>query len=255
MPQNLFGSGASPKDASIDAVFRIVYKDGTSSTHVKTGLRLAGITGMNGTKQVVINEWKPNYRYNYTLAFNPQKAARTWDADGDGSIQIDPATGDTITTTDDTPFPGTMKYSPDDPNTVYVFEDTDGDSIPDTWNRYPVAWEDIDGDGLLEAGIDRNGDGEIDNVDGEKETQQVPGGNPTNDPTDGDEINNPGGKDVILVHHDTDGDGIDDEWRQIEKDPDTGKIFPDKEQEDRTIQFTATVSEWEQTYSLPLMME
>ena len=68
----------------------------------------------------------------------------------------------TITTTDDTPFPGTMKYSPDDPNTVYVFEDTDGDSIPDTWNRSPVAWEDIDGDGLLEAGIARNGDGEID---------------------------------------------------------------------------------------------
>ena len=255
IPQNLFGSGASPKDASIDAVFRIVYKDGTSSTHVKTGLRLAGITGMNGTKQVVINEWKPNYRYNYTLAFNPQKAARTWDADGDGSIQIDPATGDTITTTDDTPTGGTMKYSPDDPNIVYVLEDTDGDSIPDTWNRYPIVWEDVDGDGLLEAGIDRNGDGEIDNVDGEKETQQVPGGNPTNDPTDGDEINNPGGKDVILVHHDSNGDGEDDEWIQIHKDPTTGEIFPAKEQEDRTIQFTATVSEWEQTYSLPLMME
>ena len=250
IPQNLYGSGATPKDASIDAVFRILYKDGTSSTFVKTGLRLAGITGMNGTKQVVINEWKPNYRYNYTLAFNPQKAARTWDADGDGSIQIDPASGDTITTTDDTPTGGTMKYSPDDPNIVYVLEDTDGDSIPDTWNRYPVVWEDVDGDGLLEAGIDRDGDGEIDNVDGENITQQ--GGDTTHDPSDGNP-NNPGGKDVILVHYDSDGDGDvddDDEWIQIQKDPTTGEITPAKEEEDRTIQFTASVSEWEQTYSV-----
>jgi hypothetical protein len=254
IPQNLFGSGASPKDASIDAVFRIVYKDGTSSTHVKTGLRLAGITGTRDTVQTVINSWKPNYRYNYTLAFNPQKAARTWDADGDGSLQIDPTTGDTIKG-NDTPTGGTMKYSPDDPNTIYVLEDTDGDSIPDTWNRYPVVWEDVDGDGFLEAGIDRNNDGHIDNVDGENETQQ--GGNTTHDPSDGN-AKNPDGKDVILVHYDSNHDGkIDDndEWRQVEKDPTTGNIVPVKEEEDRTIQFTATVSEWEQTYSLPVLTE
>lgn len=252
MPQKLFSTESKPKDVNVDVTFRIVYKDGTSSTFVKNGIRLAGIMGYNGSDKKVLTHWEPNYRYNYTLAFNPQTATRIWEADGDGSIQIDPETGDTITDSDDTPYPGYMRYTPDEPDVVYVFEDTDGDGQPDTWVKWPVAWEDIDGDGLLEAGIDRDGDGRIDNVDGEDITQQVPGGDTDKDPTDGNP-KNPDGKDVILVHYDSDDDGDiddDDEWIQVQKDPNTGIITPVREEEDVTIQFTATVKEWEQKYSI-----
>ena len=248
MPQKLFSTESRPLDATLDIAFRIFYKDETSATFVKEGLRLAGVIGNNGTTNKVVSEWEPNYRYNYILAINPHKSTRIWNADGDGSLQIDPLTGDTAKG-DDTPTPGTMQYNPDEPDYIYVFEDSDDDDddIPDTWNKYPVAWEDIDGDGLLEAGIDRDGDGFIDNVDGDTETKMS--NDPDKDPTDGDDINNPGGKDVILVLCDSDGDGI-DEWEQVQKDPDTGEIRPPKEIEDNYIEFTASVSEWKETNTI-----
>ena len=252
MPQKLFSTDSRPQDVTLDVAFRIFYNDDTKATFVKEGLRLAGVIGNNGTTDKVVSEWEPNYRYNYILAINPHKSTRIWNADGDGSLQIDPLTGDTAKG-DDTPTPGTMQYNPDEPDYIYVFEDSDDDDddIPDTWNKYPVAWEDIDGDGLLEGGIDRDGDGHIDNVDEEKDTQQS--NDPNKDPTDGDPTNNPDGKDVILVHYDSDGDGDvddDDEWAQIQKDPDTGEITPGKEIEDKDIEFTATVSEWKETNTI-----
>lgn len=252
IPQNLFSVASQPKDVSIDVTFRIVYNDGTSATYIKNGIRLAGIIGTSNSASSVISSWQPNYRYNYTLAFNPQIATRLWEADGDGSIQIDPATGDTIPAPDDTPFPGTMKYNPDEPDIVYIYEDTDGNGVPDKWNTYPIVWEDVDGDGKLEAGLDRDGDGHIDDVDQDNLTQQVPGGDPDKDPSDGNP-NNPIGKDVILVHIDSDGDGDiddDDDWVQIQKDPDTGIITPARETDDATIRFTATVQEWEQKFTM-----
>ena len=251
IPQTLFSTDAQPKDVSIDAVFKISYTDGTSSTYTKNGLRLAGINGTTATTSQPISAWQPNYRYTYTLAFNPQRATRIWDADGDGSLQVDPETGTVLNDSDDTPFPGTMKYNPDEPDKIFVFEDTDNDGKPDTWVPTPIVWEDVDGDGKLEAGFDRDGDGHIDDVDGDNNTQQVPGGDPDSDPTDGNP-NNPDGKDVILIHYDTDGDGDvddDDEWIQLQKDPDTGIISPKAEIEDATITFTATVQEWEQAFT------
>lgn len=253
IPQKLFSTDARPKDISVDAAFRIIYKDGTSSTYIKDGIRLAGITGHNGSISHVLTNWEPNYKYNYTLVFNPQRATRTWDADGDAGIQIDPVTGDTIATDDDTPTPGTMRYNPDQPNIIYIYEDSDDDQdeIPDKWVPYPIVWEDIDGDGLLEGGLDRDGDGHIDNVDGDEDTRN-PVGDPDKDPSDG-KPENPEGKDVILVHVDTDGDGDvddDDEWRQLQKDPDSGVILPSREEDDAAIEFTATVQEWEQIYTV-----
>lgn len=252
MPQTLFSTASTPADVTVDATFRIVYTDGTTSTFIKNGMRLAGITGTSATTSRVISKWEPNYKYNYTLAFNPNKSTRVWDADGDGSIIIDPETGDTISTNDDTPTEGVMKYNPDEPDVVKVLEDTDGDDIPDTWVTYPIVWEDVDDDGKLEAGIDRDGDGHIDDVDGDNDSQQVPGGDPDKDPSDGNP-SNPQGKDVILVHVDTDGDGDvddDDDWVQIQKDIDTGVISPAREEDDAFIEFTATVQEWNQIYTV-----
>ena len=252
IPQVLFSTDSRPKDASVDATFKITYKDGTTSTYIKNGIRLAGITGTSKSTSRAISSWQPNYRYNYTLAFNPQKATRIWEADGDGSIRIDPVTGDTITKADDTPYPGIIKYNPDEPDKVYIYEDTDGDGKPDTWVPEEIIWEDVDGDGKLEAGFDRDGDGHIDDVDGDDDTQQQPGGDSDKDPSDGNP-NNPEGKDVILIHYDSDGDGDiddDDEWIQLQKDPDTGVITPKPEIEDAAIEFTATVQEWEQIYTI-----
>lgn len=249
IPQSLYSKEpGKADDVYFDAVFRIEYSDGTASTFIKHGIRLAGITGistMTGTN--IISSWDSNNRYNYTLAFNPTSSTRIWEADGDGSLVIDPEDGDTLSTTDDTPTPGIMRYNPDDPNVILLFEDTDGDGKPDTWNEYPIVWEDVDDDGLLEGGIDRDKDGHIDNIDGESVTQQVPGGDPDKDPSDGNP-KNPTGKDVILIHYDSDGDGdvdADDEWIQLQKDPTDGRIMPAKETEDATIEFTATVTDWD----------
>lgn len=242
IPQQLFDMENSANDAHIDVTFRVIYKDGTTATYNKNNVRFAG---MVSNANNIISTWQPNYRYNYTLAFNPGASTRIWDADGDGSIQIDPVTGDTLTKTNDTPTPGTMKYDPDDPDNILVFEDTDGDSKPDTWNKYPIAWEDIDGDDMYEAGIDRDGDGKIDNVDGDKNTNM--NNDPKYDPTDGDNENNPEGKDVILVQFDNDGDGNVDTWIQIQKDPSNGKIYPERETINATIEFTATVTDWNET--------
>ena len=55
------------------------------------------------------------------------------------------------------------------------------------------------------------------------------------------------------MHYDSDGDGDiddDDEWIQLQKDPDTGVISPKPEIEDAAIEFTATVQEWEQIYTI-----
>lgn len=251
IPQTLFSNEPQPKDASIDAIFKITYDDGTTSTFIKNGIRLAGIKVASNSVSTPITAWKPNFRYNYTLVFNPQISTRIWDADGDGSLRIDPLTGDTIANDNDTPYPGIMKYSPDEPDKINIFEDTDGDGVPDKWKVYPIIWEDVDGDDLLEAGLDLDGDGHIDNIDNENTTQQQPGGDPDKDPSDGNP-NNPDGKDVLLVHYDSDGDGDiddDDEWIQIQKNPQTGEITPVREVEDATIEFTATVQEWEQAFS------
>ena len=252
IPQMLYSSDEGvAHDITVDVVFRIAYKDGTASTFTKNGLRLAGVTGSgnNGAsgKESVISSWKPNYRYNYILTFNPNRSTRIWDADGDGNNRPDPETETIIhDDVDDTPTPGTMRYNPDQPNVIQVLEDTDGDNIPDTWIEYPILWEDIDGDGLLEAGIDKDGDGHIDNLDGENDSSQ--GGDPHKDPSDSSS-NNPEGKDAILVFCDQDGDG-EYEWIQLEKDPDTGVITPKKETESATIEFTATVSEWDDAYKI-----
>ena len=252
MPQVLFSTTPRPTDVTVDAQFHVVYKDGTTSTFIKNGIRLAGITGVSGSNTNVVSKWEPNHKYNYTLAFNPNRATRIWEADGDGGLVIDPVTGDTIANDDDTPTKGNMKYNPDEPDKIKVLEDTDGDGILDTWVTYPIVWEDVDDDGQLEAGLDRDGDGHIDNIDEDNVTQQVPGGDPDTDPSDGNP-NNPQGKDVILLHVDTDGDGDvddDDDWVQLQKDVDTGVITPAREEEDATIEFTATVTEWEEIYSL-----
>ncbi|MBR5936242.1 MAG: fimbrillin family protein [Bacteroidaceae bacterium] len=241
IPQKLFDLENSANDAHIDVVFRVEYTDGSAATYTKNNIRFAG---MVSNANNIISTWEPNYRYNYTLSFNPGASTVIWDADGDGSLIIDPLTGDTLTKTNDTPTPGSMKYDPDDPDNVLVFEDTDGDGKPDTWNKYPIAWENIDDDDMLEAGIDRDGDGKIDNVDGDNITQM--GGDNQHDPTDGN-ANNPGGKDVILVFHDSDGDGVADEWIQIQKDPTNGKIYPERETLNATIEFTAKVTDWNET--------
>jgi hypothetical protein len=243
IPQQLFDLENSANDVHIDVKFRVVYADNQgSTTHTKNNIRLAGLLSNANN---IISTWEPNYRYNYTLAFNPAASTVIWDADGDGGIIIDPVTGQVLKTDDDTPTPGVMKYDPDDPDNILVYEDSNGDGKPDVWNKYPIAWENIDGDDMLEAGIDRDGDGHIDNVDGDNLTNM--GGDDKFDPTDGDDVNNPGGKDVILVFHDSDGDHIQDEWIQIQKDPSNGKIYPERESQQAYIEFTATVTDWDNT--------
>ncbi|MCR5138853.1 MAG: fimbrillin family protein [Bacteroidaceae bacterium] len=129
------------------------------------------------------------------------------DADWNGSIDGDNNGSGTIVYTD-----------VNDPDTYMI--DTDGDGIGDI----PIVWEDIDGDGKLEGGVDRDGDGHIDDVDQD-------GTNITTTPHDDDDdklhkdpsdlttTGENAGKDVIMIHTDTNGDGViddNDEWKQLE---------------------------------------
>lgn len=89
---------------------------------------------------------------------------------------------------------GTLVYDDINDKDTYMV-DVDGDGVGD----YDILWVDIDGDGKLEAVVDYNGDGVIDendNVDGDD----------TNYNGDKDDNNNPFHVDVILV--DEDGDGF-----------------------------------------------
>ena len=261
VPQKLFYTGTDAKgdsarfDPTIDVEFKVSYSDNTSQTF-KRSLRLSSIKsyikktlqadGTYKTEDVAdpIYEWRPNYKYNYVLTFNPAKTTRIWDADSDGGIDSDPDNPNR----EDPEKGGGSRYNPDKPNEIEVWEDKNGDGKKDDdeWTTYPVVWEDIDGDGNLEAGVDKDGDGHIDNVDGDKDSNH--GGNDTYDPTDGDDVNNPDGKDVILVYVDTDGDGEPDDWRQLEKDPETGEIMPGKDTLENYIEFTAIVADWEVEY-------
>lgn len=129
------------------------------------------------------------------------------DADWDGSIGDDEVKSGTIVYTD-----------VNDPTTYMV--DTDGDGIGDL----PIVWEDIDGDGKLEGGVDRDGDGHIDDVDQDGNNITVtPHDNDDDklhkDPSDLTTTGENAGKDVIMIHTDTNGDGVvddNDEWKQLE---------------------------------------
>ena len=116
-----------------------------------------------------------------------------------------------------------------DGNGNFIGVDIDGDGQAD----YPLAWEDIDGDGKDEGGIDRDGDGHIDNVDGENVNHADPSSPAYGSVTDGN-ANNPGGGDVILI--DMDGDGICE--TQLEN------PLPIS----TAIEFSAEIEEWEGTY-------
>lgn len=258
MPQTLFyvddpEAGISANmDPVLKVSFKVSYADATSQVFNKE-LRLSSLLSYkkktlqeDGTYKMEdvkdpIYKWEPNYKYNYFIAFNPAKTTRIWDADSDGSLGDD---------TNDQPNEkeGGSRYNPDKPNVIEVNEDINGDGKidDDEWKEYPVVWEDIDGDGMLEGGIDKDGDGHIDNADGDTDTEYP--GHDTYDPTDGDDVNNPDGKDAILVYVDTDGDGDPDKWVQLEKDPETGEIKPGKDTEENYIEFTAIVSDWEVEY-------
>jgi len=209
MPQNLKGVKAQVS-------YRIHYESGaTASYSSEVSMAKALITNKkstDGDADKYVSVWRPNYVYNYNFGVNPSKRnIDDYDIDVDGSENGDgtPSDGDSIVI--------------DDEGNWWV--DEDGDGIGDV----PIVWEDIDGDGREEGGVDRDGDGHIDNSDGENE-------NPDDNDlvTDGDEENNPDGKDVILV--DTDGDGVCD--TQLERDGDT--YYPDPER-DMNIEFSADV--------------
>lgn len=274
MPQQLFETVKKPNDVTVDVTFRVAYTDGTASTISKNGVRLTGLTGNSISGTSIVSNWEPNYRYNYTMIFNPTLTTRIWDA----------------TITD--PAVDTIRINPNNPDVVEVREDTDGDGIPDTWKEYPVVWEDTDGDGIDEPYVDKNKDGLPDDPTNPINTEnEVIRYNPDKpdvveimEDTDGDgkidtwveypvvwedvdgdgdlepcidkdkdgvpDDNNGDGKpDQIYVHSDTDKDGDvddDDDWKEITKDPSTGIIEPEREFTDATIEFSASVSEWDE---------
>ena len=264
MPQKLFSApGVGTKDVDIQVEFEVTYTDDTKQTFERE-LRLSSVkaTSKDGAATTdIISEWLPDYKYTYTLAFNPAKTTLVWPADHNGGKTFQDATGaeqdPAATATDEEKKAAekqeSARYNIDNPDVIEIGQDTNGDGKldnNDTWTEYPIIWEDIDGDGLLEAGIDKDNDGKIDNVDGDNTTKWP--GDVHKDPTDGNSSNT-GGADAILVQHDSNHNGYidpEDEWCQLEKNPETGEIGPKKETTDDVIEFTAEVAPWAHEYEI-----
>ena len=215
LPQTFDGSEI------IKVSYILNYSDGTQSTFDKS-VKLATIVGTlasNTAQKDVLNVWKPNFRYNYILAVNPSGTNIIFtESDYDGTL----TGGDEVDN-------GVIVI--DDSGNLWV--DVDNDGIGD----YPVVWEDIDGDGKLEGGVDRDGDGKIDDVD-QDGTFVTPGtatGDKTTEPSDGTTTGDNAGKDVIMVV-------VDGTWVQLEDV--LGPFNPIKSD----IEFTATVEDWSDTY-------
>lgn len=126
--------------------------------------------------------------------------------------------------------------------TAWVVTDENGDYFIDTDHDgkgdIPVVWKDVDGDGKLEGIADKDGDGaatENDNYDG-----------------DGVDYNgNPNDYDVILIKDkDDEGNTI---WRELEKDP----SVPEEEivYYKTIIEFSATVTDWEDEYEASYLIK
>ena len=213
LPQSL-------NDVWAEISYKIVYDNGSQSAYsARVNLAKVKVALRNSTTTSVeqIDRWNPNFVYNYYFAFDPSKPnTDSWTIDYNGS-----------TGGDGTPIEGATLVQ--DGNGNFIGVDIDGDGQAD----YPLAWEDIDGDGKEEGGIDRDGDGHIDNVDGENVNHADPSSPAYGSVTVGN-ANNPGGGDVILI--DTDGDGICE--TQLEN------PLPIS----TAIEFSAEIEEWEGTY-------
>ncbi len=115
--------------------------------------------------------------------------------------------------------------------------DIDNDGV----GEYHVVWEDIDGDGVLEGGVDRNDDGLIDDVDEDgnvitpstMHSERLDQG-----PTD-EIAYNTSHKDVILI--DFDGDYQHIAETQLER-------IPADDTRSNVIEFSATVEDWIDAY-------
>lgn len=165
-------------DAVIEVVYKINYSDGITTSRFTRTINLNSVTGLfyKANSKKKINEWEPNYRYNYILSMNPSKTAPKPQGKDDFDQEDYENTDDpedlvptvTIIQLDE-------DLDEDGMNDFWIDEDNDGN--PD----YPVIWKDIDDDGKEEALADRDGDGEPDDTDGD--------GNPDviwfdSDPTD-----------------------------------------------------------------------
>ena len=194
-------------DARLRIAYTLNYADGSQTTFSKA-VRLASIVGTSAKSgSEVLSTWKPNVRYNYTMAVNPSVTnvvndASDWDGTDGG--------GDNV---------GTGSIVVEGDGTYWI--DADGDGAGD----YPIVFEDVDGDGWLEGGVDMDGDGHIDDVDkdGDKVSDGIHTGDTEKDPTDGTQTPGNEGKDVILI--DTDGDGV----------PDTQFVLPGSSNADDVV--------------------
>ena len=118
--------------------------------------------------------------------------------------------------------------------TAWLIEDEDGEYWIDTDNDgkgdIPVEWLDIDGDGKLEGIADMNGDGKITPDD----INDNDGKNYKGDDSDYD----------VILYKTTDDEG-NDVWKELEKDAPQPYIPEIK----NVIEFSATVTDWEQEYN------
>ena len=202
MPQSLLDV------VEIQVTYRINYADGSSSTFRPDPIKLNTIKGYqisDETKTLAaINMWEPNNLYNYTLVLNPAEKIVLWDsADHNGSTDEDEARVSSVIV-DGEDAEGNDQY----------WVDIDGDKKGD----YKIVWEDIDGDNFLEGGIDEDGDGHIDNVDGDKTITCDASDDKHLGPTDDRDLAANAGADATLIFKDTDVDtDIEHPKTQLEK--------------------------------------
>ena len=141
--------------AQIEIKYKVTYDDGAEAVY-RRKVDMNKIQGhLRGTTDpdADIAEWKPNYRYFYTIAADPSlnehggKYQAIANADNDR---------DEYPTTTIAPTVNVIRIYLDSDNITDAYSiDEDLDGNPD----YPIIWQDLDNDGVLWGLVDRNSNG------------------------------------------------------------------------------------------------
>ena len=148
-------------DAQIEIKYKITYDDGAEAVY-RRKVKMKDIQGhLRGTSDAdaVIAEWKPNYRYYYTIAADPSLNEQGGKYQ---AIANDDNDREAYPTTTIEPFVNIVRVYLDSDNITdayYVDFDLDGKG------DYPILWQDLDDDGWLWALVDSNNDGIPDDDD------------------------------------------------------------------------------------------
>ena len=148
-------------DAQIEIKYKITYDDGAEAVYRrKVNMnKIQGHLKDSGDPDADIAEWKPNYRYYYTIAADPSLNEQGGKYQAIANVDNDRKAYPTTTIAPTVNIIRVYLDSDNITDAYYVDYDLDGKG------DYPILWQDLDGDGWLWGLVDSNNDGIPDDDD------------------------------------------------------------------------------------------